>query len=79
MLSLPHDTEYRSRRRARLSSHTRTPLTKIPPMKRSLSAGHVDTADTHHIFLIGFFGEDGARSHGMCPVADCDYHCADEF
>ncbi|KAG2365391.1 hypothetical protein BDR07DRAFT_1398968 [Suillus spraguei] len=26
-----------------------------------------------------FFGEDGARSHGMCPVADCDCHCADEF
>lgn len=26
-----------------------------------------------------FFGEDGARSRGMCPVADCDCHCADEF
>ncbi|OAX38556.1 hypothetical protein K503DRAFT_792437 [Rhizopogon vinicolor AM-OR11-026] len=21
----------------------------------------------------------GARSHGMCPVADCDCHCVDEF
>lgn len=26
-----------------------------------------------------FFGEDGARSRGMCPVGDCDCHCADEF
>ncbi|OAX33040.1 hypothetical protein K503DRAFT_786787 [Rhizopogon vinicolor AM-OR11-026] len=26
-----------------------------------------------------FFGEDGARWHGMCPVADYDCHCVDEF
>ncbi|KAL1690069.1 hypothetical protein GGG16DRAFT_56468 [Schizophyllum commune] len=26
-----------------------------------------------------FFGEDGSRSHGLCPVADCDCRCADEF
>ncbi|KIK80016.1 hypothetical protein PAXRUDRAFT_833780 [Paxillus rubicundulus Ve08.2h10] len=26
-----------------------------------------------------FFGEEGSRSHGVCPVADCDCHCGDEF
>ncbi|TFK74207.1 hypothetical protein BDN72DRAFT_813031 [Pluteus cervinus] len=26
-----------------------------------------------------FFGDEGARSHGVCPVADCDCRCADEF
>ncbi|KAI0066182.1 WD40 repeat-like protein [Artomyces pyxidatus] len=26
-----------------------------------------------------FYGEAGARSHGVCAVADCDHRCADEF
>ncbi|KAH7916597.1 hypothetical protein BJ138DRAFT_1201984 [Hygrophoropsis aurantiaca] len=26
-----------------------------------------------------FFGEEGARSKGVCPVADCDCRCGDEF
>ncbi|KAF9227102.1 WD40 repeat-like protein [Gyrodon lividus] len=26
-----------------------------------------------------FFGEEGSRSHGLCPVADCDCRCGDEF
>ncbi|KAI0041298.1 hypothetical protein FA95DRAFT_1526764 [Auriscalpium vulgare] len=26
-----------------------------------------------------FYGEAGSRSHGVCAVADCDHHCADEF
>ncbi|KAH7888971.1 hypothetical protein F5I97DRAFT_2006108 [Phlebopus sp. FC_14] len=26
-----------------------------------------------------FFGNEGACSHGVCPVADCDCRCGDEF
>ncbi|KAF9809376.1 hypothetical protein IEO21_07417 [Rhodonia placenta] len=26
-----------------------------------------------------FYGEDGRRSHGTCPVAGCECRCADEF
>ncbi|KAJ7163782.1 hypothetical protein C8R43DRAFT_988631 [Mycena crocata] len=26
-----------------------------------------------------FFGDDGVRSHGSCPVANCDCRCTDEF
>ncbi|KAH7928941.1 hypothetical protein BV22DRAFT_1030156 [Leucogyrophana mollusca] len=26
-----------------------------------------------------FFGEEGMRSQGVCPVADCDCHCGEEF
>lgn len=26
-----------------------------------------------------FYGEAGERSHGLCPVADCNCRCADEF
>ncbi|KAF7424357.1 hypothetical protein PC9H_009664 [Pleurotus ostreatus] len=26
-----------------------------------------------------FFGADSARSHGICPVADCNCRCADEY
>lgn len=26
-----------------------------------------------------FYGDAGERSHGLCPVADCNCRCADEF
>ena len=26
-----------------------------------------------------FFGEEGSRARGVCPIADCDCHCGDEF
>ncbi|KAH0828074.1 hypothetical protein J3R83DRAFT_3729 [Lanmaoa asiatica] len=26
-----------------------------------------------------FFGEEGNRARGVCPVGDCDCHCGDEF
>ncbi|KAF8134417.1 hypothetical protein EV363DRAFT_1562004 [Boletus edulis] len=26
-----------------------------------------------------FFGEEGSRARGVCPIADCDCHCGDEL
>jgi len=34
----------------------------------------------HAIHILEWFlGEDGRRTHSICPVADCNCKCADEF
>ena len=34
----------------------------------------------HAVHILEWFlGEDGRRTHDVCPVADCTCRCADEF
>ncbi|KAF8971266.1 hypothetical protein BDZ97DRAFT_1651669, partial [Flammula alnicola] len=34
----------------------------------------------HAVHILEWFlGEDAGRTHDVCPVADCDCRCAEEF